>query len=468
MSGWWAEQAWVGDRVLSGVRLQAGDGVFTLVRPDSEALPGDVVLPGLTLPGFANAHSHAFHRALRGRTHAVGGADGAPDAGRGSFWTWRDAMYALAGRLDPESYFGLARAAFAEMVAAGYTAVGEFHYLHHAAGGKRYDDPNAMGLALVAAARETGIRLTLLDTLYLHGGLDAAGHRPPDDTQLRFSDASVAAWADRVAALVSEIGDGGGLGTAGDGVRVGAAVHSIRAVSREELAEAAAAIRSLGLASVHAHVSEQPAENDACLAHYGLTPVALLADAGLLSPGFTAVHATHLTTGDITTLADAGASACFCPTTERDLADGIGPAGALRSAGVRLCLGSDQHAMIDPFAELQGLELNERLATGRRGHFTPAELVAVGTSHGHAALGWDGGDLREGAVADFVTVALDSPRTAGSLPDQAILAAGAGDVTRVVIGGRTSASTPSPERSAAQESLGRLIGRATAKAWEAR
>ena len=227
------------------------------------------------LPGFANAHSHAFHRALRGRTHEHGG----------TFWTWRERMYAVAARLDPDSYLALARAAYAEMALAGVTAVGEFHYLHHGPDGRPYADPNAMGHALAQAAADAGIRLTLLDTCYLTADVDG---RPVEGVQRRFSDGTADAWAERVAALRD-----------GPGLRIGVAAHSVRAVPRAALPVVAEAA---GGRPLHVHLSEQPAENAACLAAHGLTPTGLLAAEGLLGPATTAVHATHLTGADIALL----------------------------------------------------------------------------------------------------------------------------------------------------------------------
>ncbi len=365
----------------------------------------------MVLPGFANVHSHAFHRALRGRTHDHGG----------TFWTWRTRMYAVAARLDPDSYLALARATYAEMALAGVSSVGEFHYLHHGPGGRRYDDPHAMAHALRQAASDAGIRLTLLDTCYLAGGLDGAGHLPLDPVQRRFSDGSAEAWAARVADLPEC-----------PGTRIGVAVHSVRAVPRPALATVVAVAAGRPL---HVHLSEQPAENEACLAHHGRTPTGLLAAEGALGPATTAVHATHLTGPDVAALGGTGTGVCLCPTTERDLADGIGPARALHDAGVRLSLGSDQHAVIDLFEEARAVEMHERLVSGQRGRFTPAALLGAMT--GHDALAWpDAGRLAAGARADLVAVRTGSPRTAGSDPAQIVLAATAADVDTSIVDGR--------------------------------
>jgi len=400
---------------VAGVLIEVADGRFQAVDPGVAQPPADAIrLPGLTLPGLANAHSHAFHRALRGRTHA----------GRGTFWTWRERMYALAGTLDPDGYHALARATFAEMALAGVTVVGEFHYLHHPPGGGRYAEPNELGLRVIAAAQEAGIRITLLDTLYLTSTVDGG---PLDGPQLRFGDGDLDGWSRRFECL-----------PATDGARIGAAAHSVRAVPATDLAGFAE--RTAGR-PVHIHLSEQRAENEACLAVHGRTPTELLAAHGLLTHRLTAVHATHLTDRDRTALGAAGTSVCFCPTTERDLADGIGPARSLVDAGARLCLGSDSQAVIDLFEEARAVELDERLRDEHRGHFEPAELLTAATAGGHHALGWtDAGVIAVGARADLVTVALDTVRTAGypraEVAAAVVFAAGAADVTDVLVDGR--------------------------------
>jgi len=376
---------------------------------------GAVRLDGLTLPGFANAHSHAFHRALRGRTQRGGG----------SFWSWRERMYELAARLDPETYFRLARATYAEMALAGITAVGEFHYVHHGPGGEPYADPNETGKAMIAAAREAGIRITLLDACYLHGGIG----EPLNEAQRRFSDGDAEAWATRAEALAEAPGS-----------RIGAAIHSVRAVDPDSCATVAA-WAAAGERPLHAHVSEQPAENEACLAAHGVTPTGVLERAGALGPRFAAVHATHLSEADITGLGDSGCCCCLCPTTERDLADGIGPARALAEAGATLALGSDSQAVIDLFEEARAVELDERLASGERGRHDPVSLLRATTRDGHACLGWPRtGSIEPGATADLVSIGLDGVRLAGATPDSvldaAVFAATSADVERVICGGR--------------------------------
>ncbi|MEV6560716.1 formimidoylglutamate deiminase [Nocardia sp. NPDC051756] len=406
MSTYWAEYAWLPDGVAEAVTIEVNGSTIQSVTSGTERT--GTVLTGLTIPGFANAHSHAFHRALRGRTQHD----------QGTFWTWRERMYAVAAQLDPDSYYRLARAVYAEMVLAGYTSVGEFHYLHHAPGGARYSDPNAMSAALAAAADDAGIRLTLLDTCYLAGGFGAE----LGEHQLRFSDGNVDAWAERAAAFTPKQ----------ELVRTGVAAHSVRAVPAAALSVVAEAAKGRPL---HVHLSEQPSENTDCLAAHGVTPTALLAEAGLLGPQTVAVHATHLTTADIALLADSGTRACFCPTTERDLGDGIGPARALADAGVVLCLGTDSHAVIDAFEEWRALELDERLASRARGRFSPADLYRAATDH--ASIGWpEAGRIAPNAAADLVTIDLDSIRTAGTAPAAALFAATASDIRSVVVAGR--------------------------------
>lgn len=419
---YWLAHAWLGTHVEPGVVLEVAGGRIAGVRTGVEAPPpGATVLRGLTLPGLANAHSHAFHRALRSTVQV----------GSGTFWTWREIMYQVASRLTPDTYYELARAVYAEMALAGITAVGEFHYLHHAPGGVPYDNPNAMGEALIAAAREAGIRITLLDTAYLAAGF---GRRPsqyqaPDRHQQRFSDTTADAWAERASLLKGD-----------EHTLIGAAIHSVRAVPADQLATVAQ-WADQRQAPLHVHLSEQTAENDACLAAHGRTPTRLLADHGVLGPRTTGVHNTHLTAEDIELIGSTATGTCMCPTTERDLADGIGPAVALQRAGSPLSLGSDSHAVIDLFEEARAMELNERLRTRTRGHWTAAALLRAASADGHAALGRpEAGTLEPGAPADLVTIALDSVRTAGPVPrlaaETAVFAASAADVRHTVVAGR--------------------------------
>ena len=425
---YWCELAWLGGpQAEPGVVITVeGDRIVAVAAAVRIRPEGAMPLRGLTVPAFANAHSHAFHRALRGRTHA----------GRGNFWTWRDLMYRVASRLDPDCYYRLARAAFAEMALAGVGVVGEFHYVHHRPDGSAYDDPGAMSAAVAAAARDAGIRLTLLDTLYLHGGLDPAadrGYRPLRPEQARFSDGSADGWAERAEGVAAAV--------SGPAVKVGAAVHSVRAVDPPSIKVAADWSREHDT-PLHFHASEQPAENEQCLHVHGRTPIEVISRAGGLGPATTLVHATQATDRDVALVGEAGAGCCLCPTTERDLADGIGPSTALALAGAGLCLGSDSHATVDLLEEARTVELDQRAATHDRGVFSVEALASMATAGGYQALGWrDGGRLEPGALADFATVRLDSVRTAGAGAASAlaatIFAATSADVHHLVVGGRT-------------------------------
>src|SRR3954454_11326499 len=384
MSRYHADFAWLGgDSVAADVRIDIEGERIVAVTPGVER--GRALrLRGVTLPGLANAHSHAFQRALRGRAQRGGG----------SFWTWREDMYALASRITPDDTYALAKGTYREMVGAGITCVGEFDYVHHSE-------------ALIAAARDVGIRLTLIDVCYLSGGFG----QPVSGAQARFSDGDAAKWADRVSGIT--------------GAKVGAAIHSVRAVPADQMDTVIEFARGRPL---HFHVSEQRAENEACLAAHGVTPVQLLAEHGALGPDSTAVHATHLTPEDERLLAET--TICMCPTTERDLADGIG------EAGPNLSLGSDSHAVIDLFEEAGAVELNLRLKTERRGHFTAAQLLRAATNH--ACLGWDdAGRIAPGYRADLVTLRLDSPRLETAEPEtlleSIVFAATAADVESVIV-----------------------------------
>ncbi len=437
MTSYLLEHAWVDGAVRPDVHVAVADGRFAVVGGD--AWPGAERVPGLTLPGLANCHSHAFHRALRGRAQR----------GSGTFWTWREQMYDLAGRLDPDSYLELATAVYREMAAAGITTVGEFHYLHHQPDGTPYDDPNEMGHALVEAARRVGVRLALLDTCYLA----AAPGRPPEGVQARFSDGTAEAWQERTDELEAD---------AGGDVVVGAAIHSVRAVPLDGM-RLVAEWSDRFETPLHVHLSEQVAENEACLEAYGRTPTEVLAEAGALTDRTTAVHATHLGGDDVALLGDARCWACFCPTTERDLGDGIGPSRALAAAGARITLGSDSHAVVDILEEMRALEMDERLAHRSRGHWPAAELLRAATVDGHASLGFpDAGAIAVGRRADLVTVDLDTPRTAGAGagPETAVFAATAADITQVVAGGRVV------HRAEDSAEVGSRLARVVRRLWE--
>lgn len=428
--------ALVNNRIERNIDIACAAGIITSVAPSGEldGIDAGTVerLPGLVVPGFADAHSHIFHRGLRGRTHD----------GSGTFWTWRDRMYDLAGRLDPDRLRELAFAGYLEMLCAGYTAVGEFHYLHHPPGGGRYGDPNEMGLAIAQAATDASIGVTLLDIAYLAGGFNI----PLNAAQQRFSDGTAHAWAERVAQLPADI-------------RVGVGIHSVRAVPVPDLPVVAEAAAGRPL---HVHLSEQPQENADALAATGRTPTALLLDSGALGPRTAVVHATHLTDADVAILGRHEVFAVICPTTEADLADGLPAAGLLARSGARLSLGGDQQVIVDPFAQARGLEYGERLATGRRGVFPPQAIWSAALESSHAAIGSPGGVLAVGAPADLVAIRTDSARTAGAELEQLVLCASAQDVQVVVVGGAVQVRSGMHVRFG---DPGTVLARAVESAW---
>ena len=325
----------------------------------------------LRIPGFVNAHSHAFQRAMRG---AVEHRD--PAHPEDDFWSWREAMYAAAGRLDPDSIHRVALLVYREMVAAGYVTVGEFHYPHHRPDGTPYANPNAMAEAVAAAAREAGIELVLLMTAYQRAGAGL----PPAAGQRRFCDPTVDDYLRRVEALAGIC-------------RVGLAPHSVRAVSRPWLQAIAAFAGRSGMV-VHIHANEQRREISECLEEHGLRPIELLAEVGLLGPRTTVVHATHVDERELDLLAASGAGVCACPTTEANLGDGFLPAVELLERGVPVCIGSDSNVIVDPIVELREIEACARRQTERRnvlvalGEDGPTPwLLRIGCENGARALG---------------------------------------------------------------------------------
>ena len=418
MTQLWCEYALINDSVEADVLLEIDDGRFTKIEVGMASGSAEQ-LSGLSVPGLANAHSHAFHRALRSRTQTD----------RGTFWTWRDLMYSAAQRLNPSSYFRLARAVFAEMVSSGVSCVGEFHYIHHQPGGTPYADPNEMGSSILTAAGEAGLRITLLDTIYLHGGLQADRYCSPLAEQQRFADKTVHEWVERVDLLKPTIGQ-----------RLGAAIHSVRAVDPKSMATVAEWAKASD-AVLHAHVSEQVAENQACITHHHLTPIEVMAEAGLLSNRFSAVHATHLEKSDVAALASSDATVVMCPTTERDLGDGIGPTAEFAAHEIPMAVGSDSHAVIDLFEESRALELDERLRSQSRGVHSAADLFKMASVNGHRSLGWtDAGTIGLGQRADLVALSSESIRLAGATQpnalEAAVFAGTASDVSDVFVDGR--------------------------------
>jgi formimidoylglutamate deiminase len=380
------------------------------------------------LPGFVNAHSHSFQRLIRGKSESrlTSGRD---------FWSWRGTMYHAAAQLDPQDVYDAARMAFLEMLLAGTTTVGEFHYLHNAPGGLPYDDPNLLSKQVIAAAQSVGIRIVLLRSAYLRSGYEL----PPDPGQIRFYESS-RQFLDNMAALVAT------YPADSTEVRFGVAPHSLRAVPLRELKEIAAWCRERKL-PLHMHVAEQVAENQACLREYGATPVDLLARENLLGPDFTAVHAIHITGEEIAGLAAANATICSCPTTERNLGDGVIVADQVMRAGIRIALGSDSQAQIDPLEDARELDYHLRLDRQQRAILDQigeqplaSRLFDCATVHGARALGVSAGELAPGAFADFITVDLDEVSIAGNSGEDllplAVFSLSRSAIRDVVVNGR--------------------------------
>jgi formiminoglutamate deiminase len=414
---WHAEQAWLG-RPASDVLIEVEDGRIKGVTEGVSAPAGAVRMGGWTIPGLANVHSHAFQRNLRGTT----------ESGGGDFWEWRQQMYRAAENVEAWRYLNQAREVFREMLKAGITAVGEFHYLH-ALG-------NELGEELIEAAGREGIRITLLDACYLRGGMDG---RPLEGAQRSFSDGDVEHWVQRMDELADAWSEprtlAGRDGT--DGVRIGAAIHSVRAVDPASMRTVAAWARARG-APLHVHLAEQPAEVDECLAVEGCTPTQLLEREGILGPDLTAIHAVHVDDHDISLLGAKRVSICACTTTERDLGDRVAPIRALANAGCPITVGSDSNAVIDILEDARGLELDQRRATGRRVLHQPEELLRAATIDGMRALGWEAGELKPGMLADFITInqwKADEQRVMG--PGYLMFGCSARDVVNVVVGGTT-------------------------------
>jgi formimidoylglutamate deiminase len=381
---------------------------------DVGAAGGGERLPHRALaPGFANDHSHAFQRGLRGRVEHLD-----PDRPHDDFWTWRERMYALAASLDPDSMRRVAERCYAEMLAAGYTSVTEFHYVHHGAEGTPYEDPNALAKSVAEAARSVGIRLLLLPVAYARGGIPRFRDRHLDAFLGRVDD--LRAWArDRPQ------------------IDVGVAAHSVRAVPREWLEGIAGYARREDL-PLHIHADEQPGEISASHEEYGLRPIELLAEAGFLGLRTTVVHATHADERELDLLAEHRCSVCVCPTTEGNLGDGFAPSEGILGRGIGLSIGSDQHVRLDPFEELRELETNARRLAGRRNVLVTTEEASP-TPYLLRA-GWQRPGLEPGGPADFVEIDLSHPDTAGVepgyLPSALVFGAGRDVVAASWVGGK--------------------------------
>jgi formimidoylglutamate deiminase len=379
--------SWLADLIYLDGKFQPdlaliADEAGRIVRFSSE--PADLAkaqrLPGKAiLPGLVNAHSHSFQRAIRGRTEHRSGAS------QDTFWTWREAMYSAANRLSPDDIYVVARMAFLEMLLSGITTVREFHYLHHAADGSRYEEPNLLSLQVIRAAQELGLRIELLRTAYARAGW----RQPSNPKQSRFITPSPEMFIADTEALRKV-------------ALVGVAPHSVRALPLRYLLEVIQYARANGL-PVDMHVAEQPAEIEACLVEHGRRPVELLEQYGILDPSFTAVHAIHVTREEIGFLGRAGARVCACPTTERNLGDGPVPADSLAEAGVAICFGSDSNVQIDLLEDARSLEYHLRMKNLVRSVLAPKHLLNSAA-----------GRFEIGRPADFFTVELNDVSIAGA------------------------------------------------------
>jgi formimidoylglutamate deiminase len=409
--GWLPDFLYRNGRFETGIAMFADDNGrinrFSSAPQDvgaAQRLAGRAILPGMV-----NAHSHSFQRAIRGRT------EHRTNLGRDTFWTWRQAMYHAANSLSPEDIFVVARMAFLEMLSSGITAVGEFHYLHHTSDGAFYENPNLLGEVVMQAAHETGIRIALQRTAYVRAGW----RMDPNPGQARFITPRVEDFIAHTEALRA---------TAAriyppDSAWVTVAPHSVRAVPLDYLREVARWARREGM-KVHMHVSEQPAEIEACEAEYGARPIELLARNELLNDGFTGIHAIHITPDEIESLAKSGSRICACPTTERNLGDGIGPADLWTAKGVPTCYGSDSNMQIDLLEDARELEYHLRLKRIERAVLAPylnreglaVSLFTHASQSGAESIGAPGGSLEEGRPADFFAVDLADLSIAGAGP----------------------------------------------------
>ena len=433
---------WLPDLVYTNGRFHSKlalvcDDAAQIVRVDSQAENAIPLNGRALLPGLINAHSHAFQRVIRGRTEYRTANN------KDSFWTWREMMYSAAARLTPEDVYDASRMAFLEMALSGITAVGEFHYLHHAPDGSAYDDPNLMAKEVVRAANDVGLRIALLRVAYARSGYETEAN----PQQLRFIEKDPEAYLKNVEQLGSDLGRGSsptiregspfsqidgalphGRASAWDSAMAwtGIAPHSVRAVPLNYLKEIVNVAKQRQL-PVHMHVAEQPAEVSACIEEYGRSPVALLETEGLLSERFTGVHLIHVSPKAVRMLADARAMVCACPTTERNLGDGIVPVDGFFKQGVRVALGTDSHVQIDLLEDARELEYHLRLQKMERAVLgsvndegqsaLAARLFNCATVSGAESINAPGGSLEPGRAADFFTVDLNDPSIAGASPD---------------------------------------------------
>lgn len=378
------------------------------------------------MPGIPNTHSHAFQRAMAGLAERLGDpAD--------SFWTWREQMYHFAGRLDPDSHYAIAAQLYTEMLEAGYTSVCEFHYLHHQPDGRPYADPAAMSRALIAAAADVGIRMTLLPVLYMTAGFDGRALEP---RQRRFGHA-----LDAFLALVQKL-----RAEENPMLRVGIALHSLRAVPESAMPALLEAVAGEEF-PIHIHIAEQLAEVEQCLALRGARPVQWLLDHAPVDARWTLVHATHLDDAEVAGIAASGASVSICPSTEGNLGDGLFRLRDFLDAGGKFSIGSDSHISVSPVEELRWLEYGQRLhghrrnvASSNRQPSTAAALLEQAWQGGATGTGFPVGSLQAGHCADWIRLDAEAPALAGATDadvlDRFIFAGNRNLVDKVVVGGR--------------------------------
>jgi formimidoylglutamate deiminase len=378
---WLADLVYTGGAFESGLAMMVDGGVITGFSRDEQDLKAAHRLPGRAiLPGLVNVHSHTFQRVIRGRT------EHRTSANRDTFWTWRETMYHAANAMSPEEIYRAARMAFLEMTLSGITAVGEFHYV---------DQDLEVARAILRAGEELGLRVTLLRTAYVRAGWK----KDPNPGQRRFLTPDVDKFLSDTDALIAT------------GAKVGVAPHSVRAVPMDYVRAVAEYARARGL-PLHMHVAEQPEEVEACIGEYGLRPIELLYENGILGDRFTAAHAIHITDQEAALLGKS--SVCACPTSERNLGDGAVPADKLFEAGARICFGSDSNVQIDILEDARELEYHLRMNKLERALLDTSRLFQSATESGARSLGSPGGSLEAGRAADFFTIDLNDCSVAGA------------------------------------------------------
>jgi formimidoylglutamate deiminase len=422
VSAIFARKALIHKGWADNVRLTVHAGRVAALVEDAQPEAGDVEV-GVLIPGLCNAHSHAFQRALAGRTEKR-----SPE-GRDNFWTWRERMYRLAGSLDAGALAAIASQAYVEMLLSGYTGVAEFHYLHRPAGAARAD--SSMFEALCGAAQQSGIRMTYVPVLYERAGFD--------DPQPQGQQAQFALGID---AFLAHHDTASAAGS--DTLKIGIGVHSLRAATAESLHQIAAVAAAAGI-PVHLHIAEQQREVDQCLAHHDRRPVRWLLENFDVGENWCLVHATHMDFEETTALAATGAVVCVCPSTEANLGDGLFPLHDFLSAGGHIAIGSDSHISINPFEELRWLEYGQRLASQSRNvaSFEEAhvgrELFIRAHQGGARATGMPTAGIDTGAPADLVALHDDDPMLVGhgdeSLLDALVFSGYRLPVDRVMVNG---------------------------------